>query len=270
MKILVIGDACFDEFIYGKCTRINPEAPTPVFEPNGKIVENYGMASNVVRNVNSLSLDWLKTSVHFRTNDAHDIHKCRYVDENSNYIILRIDTNEPEKDKFDSDEFELLMTTEDIDCVIISDYNKGFVTSDDIRLISQLCFNKNIPTFLDTKKILGQWSDLITFIKINELEYKESNKASNRPESEWTQFNLVVTMGGEGCLLKTPSKTFKIKQDEVEVRDVVGAGDTFLAALAVRYLECRDPYDSCVFANKAARVAVSKPGVVAVNRHEIK
>ena len=42
MKILVIGDNCTDVFIYGRCERLSPEAPIPVFEPS-KTITNDGM-----------------------------------------------------------------------------------------------------------------------------------------------------------------------------------------------------------------------------------
>ena len=56
MKFLVIGDSCTDKFIYGKCERICPEAPVPVFTPTGA-TSNGGMAKNVQANVIALGFD---------------------------------------------------------------------------------------------------------------------------------------------------------------------------------------------------------------------
>ena len=56
MKFLVIGDSCTDIFIYGKCERICPEAPVPVFTPTGA-TRNGGMAKNVQANVIALGIE---------------------------------------------------------------------------------------------------------------------------------------------------------------------------------------------------------------------
>ena len=50
MKFLAIGDSCTDVFVYGRCDRICPEAPVPVFTPV-KTKTNGGMAANVQSNV---------------------------------------------------------------------------------------------------------------------------------------------------------------------------------------------------------------------------
>ena len=55
MRFLVIGDSCTDKFIYGKCERICPEAPVPVFSPV-KTKTNGGMAANVKANVEALGV----------------------------------------------------------------------------------------------------------------------------------------------------------------------------------------------------------------------
>ena len=51
--------------------------------------------------------------------------------------------------------------------------------------------------------------------------------------------------------------------------DVAGAGDTVIAALTVNYLETGDIKQAMEFAMRAAAVAVSKRGVVAVKREEV-
>ncbi len=50
--VLVIGDLMLDEFVWGKVSRISPEAPVPVVDVTG---ESYypGGAANVARNLRS-------------------------------------------------------------------------------------------------------------------------------------------------------------------------------------------------------------------------
>ena len=85
MKILVIGESCLDVFEYGKCTRLNPEAPTPVFI-SGQKVTNGGMAENVYENVKSLLPE---DDIKFLKQSGGNIIKHRYVDKASNYKIGR-------------------------------------------------------------------------------------------------------------------------------------------------------------------------------------
>ena len=138
MKILVIGDSCTDIFIYGRCQRLCPEAPIPIFEPS-KTVTNDGMAGNVVRNLKSLGV----TDVDIITN-KEQITKTRYVEEKSNQMLLRVDGNDRVSNSFDYSKvnFELY------DAVVVVDYDKGFLTYNDIQKIGK----KSKLSFIDTKK----------------------------------------------------------------------------------------------------------------------
>ena len=83
-KILLIGDSCTDEYVYGTCERLNPEAPVPILKFNRKETTK-GMAWNVRENLMSFGL-----SVYIITN-KEPITKTRYIDEKSNQQILRVD-----------------------------------------------------------------------------------------------------------------------------------------------------------------------------------
>ncbi len=160
MKILIIGDSCIDKFIYGECKRICPEAPVPVFNPLNS-TKNDGMAKNVFNNLKSLSPDW---KIDFITK-PNNITKTRIVDIKTNQMLLRIDDNDS------CPRFTGLDKLEEYDAVIISDYNKGFLSEEDIKYI----VNKYPLTFIDSKKIFGEWINNASFIKINQPEY-EKNK----------------------------------------------------------------------------------------------
>ena len=113
--------------------------------------------------------------------------------------------------------------------MIISDYDKGFLHEDDIQWI---CENNN-NVFVDTKKKLGDWIKDVDFLKINDLEY-ENNKHffENNPIIDKT----IITRGREGCLFKGD----RYPTDDVPVKDISGAGDTFLAGLTTEYIRSRD------------------------------
>ncbi len=128
MSVLVIGESCIDVFQYGDCKRLCPEAPVPVFNPTRKI-ENGGMAYNVHRNLQSLNV---KSNIY--TNRNHQqIKKTRFIDEKTNHMFMRLDENDLNFDRCDLSEINFSL----YDAIIVSDYNKGFLTNEDINFIGK-------------------------------------------------------------------------------------------------------------------------------------
>jgi D-glycero-beta-D-manno-heptose-7-phosphate kinase len=265
MNVLVIGDYCQDIFVRGRADRLCPEAPCPVLNPT-TTEYNDGMAGNVAANVRSLAPD-CHMSVVFQPDI---IRKTRYVDATSGYILLRVDENDKVKKPI---EFEALkreiesgrpMNTV-YDIVLISDYNKGFLTEEVIQQVTAYMQKEGALVFLDTKKILGSWSKNVDFVKINEKECRQQSEHHHDPLSYCR--HLIVTLGARGS--RYANTNVVVPSTKVEVMDVSGAGDTYFAAFALRYAEHKDIIDAMGYANRAAAVAVSKHGVVAVNREEI-
>ena len=252
-RVLVVGDSCKDVFIYGEINRLTPEAPVPVFNPIRE-TSNDGMAKNVANNVEAL-----KSQI-FTITNPNSIRKVRYVDHKSNQLVLRVD----EHDYCDRIDNILLSSIQNnkchlpilggtkVDAIIISDYCKGFLTEDDIKWICDN--NKNV--FVDTKKKLGKWINSATYIKINDLEYKNSFETIG----DVLKDRLIITQGRHGCIYD--DEVFPV--DEVSVKDVSGAGDSFLAALTVDYLKTNDIRKSIKFAQSCATIVVQEHGVVTV------
>ena len=243
MKILVIGDSCTDVFIYGDIERICPEAPVPVFKPT-HTTKNSGMSKNVVANFKALGI-----TVDIITN-TNKIQKIRYVDNKSNQMVLRVDDHDYCSRIKKSD----LEKVEDYDIVVVSDYCKGFLNEDDIE---DICFNSKI-SFLDTKKRLNGWSLDATFIKINELEYKKNYEFLERGLGY--EDKLIITRGKKGC--EYMGEEFLVK--EVHVKDVSGAGDTFMAGLVCEYIKSKDIKKAINFAQKCSTKVVQKHGVATI------
>ena len=244
MKVLVIGDSCIDEFIYCDIERICPEAPVPVLKPTHK-TENGGMASNVVANLEALGCEIQLIS------NTNGIRKVRYVDSRSNQLVVRIDEHDY-CDRISLDDLNYISQfSDEYDAVIISDYCKGFLAEDDIKYICEECEN----VFIDTKKQLGDWVRGVDFIKINELEHKKNFETlPNYPELE---DKLIVTQGSKGCVYM--GETFPV--EEVSVKDVSGAGDTFLSGLVVEYIKSKNIKKAINFAQECTTKVVQKIGV---------
>jgi D-beta-D-heptose 7-phosphate kinase/D-beta-D-heptose 1-phosphate adenosyltransferase len=240
-KILIVGEYGIDRFVYGKIERLNPEAPTPVIVPTSK-TENWGMAANVFKNLESLNY----FELNFLSN-TEPIIKTRYVDEKSNYILLRVDENDNTQRIKNIDEEYVSR----FDAVVISDYNKGFLKEEDIQKI--LSYSKF--SFIDTKKPLGDWCWGADWIKINEKEF--NNPLHDQKFIRDKSQSIIVTLGSEGA--RHHDKIFPTWKSDVI--DVVGAGDTFMSAFVYATVKDRSLEKSLIFANRCSSEAVKMKGV---------
>ena len=239
-NILLIGDHCEDVYQYGTVDRISPEAPVPVFVPSTE-QRQPGMAGNVCRNLEALgcNVNYLhgKTSV-----------KTRLIDSRSKQQLVRIDQDVVSSPIRWSSEIPALY-----DAVVVSDYNKGTV---DYQTIQELQEEFPGPIFVDTKKTdLARLEGCI--VKINELEHSRLTTVCSQ---------LIVTQGKHGAVYA--GKRFAA--GSVEVADVCGAGDTFLAALAFAYLEHDGDMELAIaFAIEAASITVQHIGCYAPSFKEV-
>jgi bifunctional ADP-heptose synthase (sugar kinase/adenylyltransferase) len=161
MKVLVIGETCVDRFVYCDAKRLSPEAPVPVLTPS-KTIENPGMAGNTYENVKALIPKAVMASI----SQKAKITKTRYVEEKSNHMFLRVDEGEDFDCQFMWGPFSDSSLAE-ADIVIVSDYNKGFLSNADLKEIAR----KSTLSILDSKRKLTD--DIIkgfTFVKLNEQE----------------------------------------------------------------------------------------------------
>ena len=238
LKVLLIGDSCTDEYVYGVCERLNPEAPVPILKFNKKETKK-GMAWNVRENLISFGIE-----VFIITNEE-SITKTRYIDERYNQQFLRVD-NEPLLKPMD---YEL--PEEKFDALVISDYDKGFLSTEKVFELVEWFDG---PVFIDSKKT--KLPKKSCFVKINDLEYSKLDKPAK---------NLIITRGSKGAEYK--GKLYP--GERVDVFDAVGAGDTFLSALVYFYLKCGRIETAIPYANKAAAIAVSNFGTYILTEEDV-
>jgi len=243
-KVLLIGDKCFDDYRIGTVDRLSPEAPVPVL----KITETFslpGMSANVCKNFEALGIypDFVC--------NLETITKTRYIDERSGQHLLRVD-NEHKVSDWNGDTPRPVY---EYDAIVVSDYNKGFLS---YMSILSLIKGSECPIFIDTKKTdLNMFNMPDTYVKINEMEFNNSNSKHD---------NLIVTLGSKGAMYN--GEVYPTKK--VEVMDVCGCGDTFLAALVTQYLFTKDIEKSILFANVASGITVQHRGNYAPTYNEIR
>ena len=243
MRFLVFGEKCEDIFQYGSAVRLDPAAPAPILVPHRRTV-NLGMAGNVVNNLKSLGAEVVFYS------QTNNITKTRFVDDKTNHLLMRLDIGDAETRPLSVD-FIKTIDFNDFDCVVVSDYCKGFLTYEAIDVIC----NSHDNVFIDTKKIINDKFSNVNFMKINSFEYALSKESIANVDG--LEDKLIITTAKEGCTYRGTSYPVS----EMEVKDHSGAGDTFLAALSFRYTESKDIELAIRFANECATKAVSKRGV---------
>ena len=134
--------------------------------------------------------------------------------------------------------------------MVISDYDKGYITQEKLfELVDWF----DGPVIIDSKKT--ELPDGC-YIKVNDIEYEKLKTKSN---------NIIITRGGKGTEYQGKS----YPAEKVNVFDVVGAGDTFLAALTYGYLNSGSMEDAIPFANKAAAIAVSHTGTYVLTKEDV-
>jgi bifunctional ADP-heptose synthase (sugar kinase/adenylyltransferase) len=264
-KILVIGDSCTDVYHYGECERISPEAPVPILR-HIESIKIGGMAKNVYENLTGLG-----NSVDILTN-KENLTKERFIDRRTLQHIMRFDVGESRRlPQLDSSDVHSILFS-NYDAVVISDYNKGFLSKEIIRTIVASAKDHNIDVFVDSKK-----RDLSCFegciIKINEFEY---SLVTNFPD----KYEIIITRGKSGA--SWMNETFPPVRSEIDSlavgfnvdllrsTNVCGAGDTFLSGLVTGYLKTGDLRTSIVFANTCAARAVENFGTYAIKPEDLK
>jgi bifunctional ADP-heptose synthase (sugar kinase/adenylyltransferase) len=244
MIITVIGELCRDVFKYGNVTRLCPEAPVPVLTDVYKEL-NWGMAGNVQENLLAHNPELNINLIH----QKNLIKKTRYIDDKTNHMFLRVDEGENEDDTLILTP-ETVQTITESDLVIVSDYNKGFLTEEVLIQIGKL----SKLSIIDTKKTISKdLIDSFTFIKLNEHEYQRNKHISDKNKDKF-----IITLGMNGAkhndiIFPSPSPKQTI--------DVSGAGDTFTAFFSLKYFETKNITESITFANQMASIVVSKRGV---------
>lgn len=260
IKFVIIGEQCLDIFIYGKCKRLSPEAPVPVFLPTNT-VSSQGMAANVVNNVGAIAHTmYQKTGkmfdVFYKLSVNENI-KTRYVDEKTNHYFIRVDEGDETHNsiKFTKSDLKKIAFA---DIILVSDYNKGFLTENDIVTINNYRNQENSYLLMDSKRLItNKLLRTVDFFKMNESEYQANVNNLGIRVMKKKEAKIIITKGEKGATYK---KTDYIGNSH-RSSDVSGAGDTFFAALGVSLGYGENLKESIVNANNFASEVVLKRGV---------
>lgn len=273
MKLGIIGDFIIDEYLYYESKRLSPESPCPVvnFIKSRKVA---GGAANVANSCAAIGLDlsfiyckpldsknyrdllydfptfsYSKSKFFFSYKKRHCVDNKQFFREDKEILSSKF------KDDFHNiDKILNYLIQSKIKYLLISDYQKGALTPNEIKYLLRKCSNNNIRTFIDTKIKSKEYLENIFLFKPNLKEFEDltgyKSKSSTHEElvNELEPFaeklmssnniaNCVVTLSELGsvwyCLNK---KKVSYSPPQITVTDIVGAGDSFLSALVYTFL----------------------------------
>ncbi len=297
-RILVVGDAMIDRYVYGEVTRISPEAPVPVLLTRGSTVRAGG-AANVAANIAALggtcemlavvgdddqhreladllAVPGLTTDLVVGRNGV-TTEKTRIVS-GRQHQIARVDRESGvDPEALVELERRFALALDRVGMVVLSDYGKG-VLAPIARLIA-LAQARGVRVLVDPKTAGAERYRGTHILKPNGAEYRLLFGAC--PEADLPAHalaairaygidHLVLTKGPAGMM--TISADGRVRHHPtraLEVYDVSGAGDTVLAALAVAFCAGEDLDRAVDLANIAAGIAVSHVGTYVVTARDI-
>ena len=305
-SILVVGDTMVDRFVWGKVSRISPEAPVPVVEVT-KETQTLGGAGNVANNITSLGakayiitvigddLDGLCMKEMLKNKSINTDFvivdkqrpttlKTRIVA--SNQQVVRVDK---EVKGFFSGKTEVSILNnideviKKVDGVIISDYAKGIVTDKVLKKIITLAKKKKIPVTVDPKVENFKKYKHITCMTPNTKEAIEGMNAQHqgiKTDDDIATLgkkilkllqsqSVLITRGEKGMTIIEKNKITHIPTRAKEVYDVTGAGDTVIATMTLALAAKWKLVEAAEIANFAAGIVVGKVGTATVTVDEI-
>jgi len=307
IKILVVGDVMMDRFIWGRVSRISPEAPVPVVLVNNHDrPETFGLggAANVANNIYSLGGEVLLCGIVGNDEMGKKI-KEQLSERKIKYNLLteegrqttaktRIFANQQQVVRIDRETIEhpkvsvlrdlsnfVMQKIEDVDGIIISDYGKGLLNGTLIRAIIRKARKLRKLMMIDPKLRNYKFYKGATVVTPNT---KEASEASRVPVVDGSSIEkigvkllkelkcktLVITRGEEGRAVFEPHrKPIYVRTEVREVYDVTGAGDTVIGTLTLALAAGANIKRAAELANYAAGIVVGKMGTATATRNEL-
>ncbi|HMV43623.1 MAG TPA: D-glycero-beta-D-manno-heptose-7-phosphate kinase [Leptospiraceae bacterium] len=307
IKLLVVGDAVLDEYLFGEVTRISPEAPVPVvLVKEDKIT--LGGAGNVIKNLSAIGVksqfyakcgkdlkaDKLKSLLHEEGLGIHDLHltesdqiptilKTRVIA--SHQQICRIDREKVIPLSLTEEKKILASYTkslEECNGVILSDYDKGYFNEKLITQLIQLAKKKKKFIAVDPQVRHFFLYKGISIMTPNHHEAggalgrklitdEEVAKATIEIAKKLSTESMMITRGEKGMTLYSSKtkKVYHIPTVAKEVYDVTGAGDTVISLYSAFRTAGMSDLESTLVANAGAGVVVEKLGASTVNLDEL-
>tara|TARA_B110000238_G_scaffold200485_1_gene250793 strand:+ start:468 stop:1949 length:1482 start_codon:yes stop_codon:yes gene_type:complete len=298
---LVIGDIMLDKYINGDVKRLSPEAPVPIVNVNDNI-HKIGGAGNVALNLLGLGIKTVIVGEIGNDNSGEILKKLfRESGLPTKHLVkkkgatttkTRIMSGQQQIARLDYDEFSkgpnqielkniLKLVSNGPSAIIISDYEKGFLTTLALKKIIQLANKKNIPILIDPKgKDLEKYRGATAITPNKKEAYLLANLTDKNDNILETSLKKIIkkynftfismTQGEYGIKYITNNKVeeFPTRASE-QVFDVSGAGDTVIATLTASIIGNLPFKDGFELANLAAGIVIRQIGTMPIEKNEL-
>ncbi len=302
-KILVVGDLILDEFVWGKVSRISPEAPVPVVWAQSESVMPGG-AANVANNIRALGGQvsvigvvgedrWgaqLLQELDARSVDVSGVVRSHRPTTVKTRVIahhqqvVRVDREQrgelpdPVPDRLLDAIRERL---DKADALVIEDYGKGVITRHLLETIIPLARSRGKLITVDPKEEHFDLYRQVTALTPNRAEagaavgreLERDADVARAAEELLTRLacdGLLITLGEDGMwLFERDGRQARISTVAQEVFDVAGAGDTVIAAFTLALASGATMEQAARVANHAAGIVVGKLGVAVATPDEL-
>lgn len=307
LRIAVIGDVMIDKYLWGKVTRISPEAPVPILSQTNSECR-LGGAANVARNIISLKAEPILFSVIgddyygdifcnlllkegisdgkiIKSKERITTVKTRIIAGSQH--LLRVD-NEIEYSLSEQLEHQLLesikpyILSKSIDALIFEDYDKGVITPNLIYEIVRLCNENNVPILVDPKKRNFHFYKNVTLFKPNFKEISEAlnlniektdidalKRAAEKLHEDYGIKIVMITLSENGIFISNSKSFYHIPAIKRDIADVSGAGDTVVSVAALSLALNLDIKKIAYICNIAGGIVCEKVGVVPIDANSL-
>jgi len=296
-RVLVVGDAMLDRYLFGEVERISPEAPVPVVRVTRE-EHRLGGAANVALNVKALGPGVMLITVVGEDESARTLEgllktqavevtlgrdpklftcvKLRVIGRAQQ--LVRVDfENQPDHEVLADMLSDFVRVLPQYDAVLFSDYGKGGLTH--IPRMIELARAAGKPVLVDPKgDDYGRYAGA-TVITPNRAElaqviggWKTEGQLEQRVQRLRESHRLagvLLTRSEEGMSLFDASGHLHVPAQAREVFDVTGAGDTVIATLAAMLACGMRLRDAMPIANRAGGIVVGKFGTATVSYEEL-
>lgn len=302
IRILVIGDIVLDRYIWGKVSRISPEAPVPIVEVTSDSFL-LGGAANVANNIVALGGRASVTGVigNDRAGEVvkdllreRNIELAIFEDSRPTTVKTRVIAHNQQVVRFDKEDKSTLYgkvlrrmidyikgSLREFDAVILSDYKKGVISK---ALIGEvLKVSKPAKKFIAVDPKVGHFHLYkgVSIITPNLSEAAHGSGIEITDEGSLVRAGRVllkklcceavlITRGEEGMTLFANNKITHIPTVARHVYDVTGAGDTVIATFTLSRAAGATLEESAMIANHAAGIVVGEVGTAAATPDKLR
>ncbi len=294
-NILVVGDLILDHYVWGKVSRISPEAPVPVVHVDSESLQ-LGGAANVYHNILSLGgraelcgivgsdeggrrlLQELGAHRRGRGGviidpDRPTTRKTRVIAHNQQIVRFDVERRSEIKTSLHQRLIRFVESRlREVSCLVVSDYAKGVVTAKLMSELTRLAVLRRIPILVDPKVEHLSYYKGVTAMTPNHHEATQAAGVLGEDDRAISEAGellrqrlgcqcVLVTRGEKGMtLFEADGARWDIATAARQVYDVTGAGDTVVGTLALALATGASFRDAAILANHAAGIVVGMIG----------